>query len=187
MSVLLCHLCKFYCNWKSYFPLSFCNLEHQAITTNLWVFYLIYANLLLTCLRYHLHHPRLTYLLLKILAAYEKEIFQVIIHLCCDENRALLKPGPYSSPTTSLQMKSQREVLKMSLQQEENLNPWGLIYPPYQEWVSAYLISATKREASKSPPKPVRERDKPRLWLIPHNFKTWDVQGKVKHRHPSLS
>lgn len=59
---------------KSYFPL-LCNLEHQAITTNLWVVYLIYANLLLTCLRYHLHHPSLAYLLLKILAAYEKEIF----------------------------------------------------------------------------------------------------------------
>lgn len=57
---------------KSYFPLSSCNLEHQAITTNLWVVYLIYANLLLTCLRYHLHHHSLAYLLLKILAAYEK-------------------------------------------------------------------------------------------------------------------
>lgn len=41
MSVLFVWSLQIYCNWKGYFPLSFCNLEHQAITTNLWVFYLI--------------------------------------------------------------------------------------------------------------------------------------------------
>lgn len=65
---------KFTVTEKSDFPFFSCNVEHQAITKNLWVVYLIYDNLLLTCLRYYLHHPSLAYLFLKILAAYEKEV-----------------------------------------------------------------------------------------------------------------
>lgn len=96
---------------KSYFPLSCCNLDHQAITTNLWVVYLIYANLLLTCLRYHLHHPSLIYLLFKILAVYENEIFSRINHFCCDN---LLKSGPRSGRlyTKPLQMKCNLKRLR---------------------------------------------------------------------------
>lgn len=68
-------LAKFSVIEKSYFSLCSCNLKHQAITTNLWKVYLIYANLLLTCLRYRVHHPSLADLLLKTSAAREKGLF----------------------------------------------------------------------------------------------------------------
>jgi len=57
----------------------------------------------------------------------------------------------------------QPEVFKISLQQVDNLNPGRVIHPTYKEWVSTNGISVMKREASKSPPKPVRERGKPSL------------------------